>query len=190
MKLFKAIAITAALTASSASYAAVTIEATSTTPTLIGTFDAGTYTFTTTGIVSLAGPIGSGFDMDANGVPVTPVTSPGYLYFNPGGSDTADGSYGNAGPGFNLGALVGTFAADGASGYFLLGTTSTLTFNTTTSLYGLVNETYAINDAGAFSVSAAAAAVPEPSTWAMMILGFGVVGGALRRRQQVRYNFA
>lgn len=25
--------------------------------------------------------------------------------------------------------------------------------------------------------------VPEPSTWAMMILGFGLVGGALRRRQ-------
>ena len=26
-------------------------------------------------------------------------------------------------------------------------------------------------------------AVPEPATWAMMILGFGVVGGALRRRK-------
>jgi hypothetical protein len=26
--------------------------------------------------------------------------------------------------------------------------------------------------------------VPEPATWAMMILGFGVVGGALRRRRQ------
>jgi len=27
------------------------------------------------------------------------------------------------------------------------------------------------------------AAVPEPATWAMMITGFGLVGGALRRRQ-------
>ncbi len=27
------------------------------------------------------------------------------------------------------------------------------------------------------------AAVPEPGTWAMMILGFGAVGGAMRRRQ-------
>jgi hypothetical protein len=25
-------------------------------------------------------------------------------------------------------------------------------------------------------------AVPEPATWAMMIIGFGVAGGALRRR--------
>jgi hypothetical protein len=30
----------------------------------------------------------------------------------------------------------------------------------------------------------AEAAIPEPATWAMMILGFGVVGGALRRRRQ------
>lgn len=29
-------------------------------------------------------------------------------------------------------------------------------------------------------------AVPEPSTWAMMIAGFGMVGGALRRRPRVR----
>lgn len=34
-------------------------------------------------------------------------------------------------------------------------------------------------------------AVPEPSTWAMMILGFGMIGGVMRRRQrqslQLRY---
>ena len=31
------------------------------------------------------------------------------------------------------------------------------------------------------------AAVPEPATWAMMILGFGVVGYAMRRRPNLRY---
>ena len=30
-----------------------------------------------------------------------------------------------------------------------------------------------------------AAGVPEPATWALMILGFGAVGGAMRRRQAV-----
>jgi hypothetical protein len=35
------------------------------------------------------------------------------------------------------------------------------------------------------------AAVPEPATWAMMLLGFGLVGAAMRRRQRqtVRYSF-
>jgi PEP-CTERM motif len=33
------------------------------------------------------------------------------------------------------------------------------------------------------NVSLSIAAVPEPTTWAMMILGFGVIGGALRRRR-------
>lgn len=32
-------------------------------------------------------------------------------------------------------------------------------------------------------VITAAAAVPEPATWAMLIAGFGVVGGAMRRRK-------
>jgi hypothetical protein len=31
------------------------------------------------------------------------------------------------------------------------------------------------------------AAVPEPGTWALMILGFGVVGYAMRRRPSVRF---
>lgn len=33
-------------------------------------------------------------------------------------------------------------------------------------------------------------AVPEPATWAMMIMGFGLVGAAARRRQNVRVSFA
>ncbi|MFW2828860.1 PEPxxWA-CTERM sorting domain-containing protein [Sphingomonas sp. ID0503] len=33
----------------------------------------------------------------------------------------------------------------------------------------------------------ATAAVPEPASWAMMIAGFGLVGGAMRRRTRVAY---
>jgi hypothetical protein len=39
------------------------------------------------------------------------------------------------------------------------------------------------------TVSALTSAVPEPASWAMMIAGFGVVGGALRRRR-VSVRFA
>lgn len=34
------------------------------------------------------------------------------------------------------------------------------------------------------------AGIPEPMTWAMMIAGFAMVGGAMRRRQTVRVRFA
>ncbi len=33
-------------------------------------------------------------------------------------------------------------------------------------------------------------AVPEPATWAMMIAGFGLVGGAMRRRAKVQVTYA
>lgn len=32
--------------------------------------------------------------------------------------------------------------------------------------------------------------VPEPATWAMFIGGFGMIGGAMRRRQRVNVSFA
>ena len=32
--------------------------------------------------------------------------------------------------------------------------------------------------------------VPEPASWALMIAGFGLVGGAMRRRAQVRVAYA
>jgi hypothetical protein len=40
-----------------------------------------------------------------------------------------------------------------------------------------------------FSASVAGA-VPEPSTWAMLILGFGLVGGAMRRRTSISVRYA
>ncbi|MDO6413143.1 PEPxxWA-CTERM sorting domain-containing protein [Sphingomonas sp. BIUV-7] len=37
---------------------------------------------------------------------------------------------------------------------------------------------------------AAPAAVPEPASWAMFIGGFGLIGGAMRRRQRTSVRFA
>ena len=36
-----------------------------------------------------------------------------------------------------------------------------------------------------FTLTAVTAGVPEPATWAMMLVGFGAIGGALRRRPKV-----
>jgi len=44
---------------------------------------------------------------------------------------------------------------------------------------------------GDFYTTAAAGGVPEPTTWAMMILGFGVVGASMRRKKaRVSYSMA
>ena len=53
---------------------------------------------------------------------------------------------------------------------------------------GLINPTSS-NGAGYFGgnlqISSAVSAAPEPATWAMLILGFGLAGVALRRRPKV-----
>jgi PEP-CTERM motif len=43
---------------------------------------------------------------------------------------------------------------------------------------------------GLITVKSIKAAVPEPGTWGMMLLGFGLVGMAMRRGQNVRVSFA
>jgi opacity protein-like surface antigen len=43
--------------------------------------------------------------------------------------------------------------------------------------------TYGTARLGVVTLDAAVAPVPEPATWAMMIMGFGLVGGAMRRRR-------
>lgn len=53
-------------------------------------------------------------------------------------------------------------------------TSTTLTFTNTA---GAQNE-------GVFLDGVSVVAVPEPSTWAMLIMGFGLLGGAMRRRRQ------
>ena len=60
----------------------------------------------------------------------------------------------------------------------------------TTTTWGSFGESDAAFKAD-FSTNATGA-VPEPATWAMMLVGFGAVGGALRRRQKVatRIRFA
>ena len=41
-----------------------------------------------------------------------------------------------------------------------------------------------------YRISFANAGVPEPSTWALFILGFGVIGGAMRARRRASISFA
>jgi hypothetical protein len=47
-------------------------------------------------------------------------------------------------------------------------------------------ETGLVNASGTF----AAAAVPEPASWALMLGGFGLIGGAMRARRRTPISFA
>lgn len=57
--------------------------------------------------------------------------------------------------------------------------------------YGTSQETYKLF-ANALTGGELQSAVPEPSTWAMMLIGFGFVGGAMRsrRRQKLTVSYA
>jgi hypothetical protein len=79
--------------------------------------------------------------------------------------------------------VTGLFSLDGTSADFANGESINFyAFNR--------GDTVSTGSTDAFTVTldsfAAAGAVPEPATWAMLILGFGLVGGALRRRQATR----
>ena len=47
-----------------------------------------------------------------------------------------------------------------------------------------VNFSFANGPQGNFNFEVAAAAVPEPGTWAMMLVGFGMIGGTVRYRRR------
>ncbi|VXC86980.1 PEPxxWA-CTERM sorting domain-containing protein [Sphingomonas sp. 8AM] len=51
---------------------------------------------------------------------------------------------------------------------------------------GLGTQAYKYDRSIGFSLNGITGAVPEPATWAMMILGFGLVGAALRQRRGVQ----
>lgn len=47
-----------------------------------------------------------------------------------------------------------------------------------------------VNGSQDLTFSATITAVPEPASWAMMIVGFGLVGGAMRRRTRMSFTHA
>jgi hypothetical protein len=145
----------------------------------LGSFAAGTYSITASGTVELVP--GTTFTMNPDGTPNSVVSASGYSYFNLGGSFTADGHYGFAGAAGKIGALVGTLSATPtASDWFLIGYSKQLTLGSAGHIYAAVNETYAVNDSGAFSVTVTA--VPEPESYALFLAGLGLMGLVARRR--------
>ena len=87
----------------------------------------------------------------------------------------------------NLYYLTGPSFVDGSGLGFLTaaGTAVNLFYQDSASSYR-INTTGPFTSSFVTATSAAVAGVPEPATWALMIMGFGGVGAALRRRHKVR----
>lgn len=72
-----------------------------------------------------------------------------------------------------VGDPTGTFCNWDAIGVAFSGTAYSIDFGGTANQTGYDNITFGSKNPG----------VPEPAAWAMMLAGFGLVGGAMRRRQ-------
>ena len=87
--------------------------------------------------------------------------------------------------GLTLTQLNGGFSLDYTYGAALLGTNGTYGFNLPSGFFEvtgpLANRTFTFDSNGQLIP-----AVPEPGTWLTMLLGFGLIGLAFRRRQQTR----
>lgn len=125
---------------------------------------------------------------------------------------------GNTSPGFGLGTLnistltPGTTAIQPGTTWSALGSSSGQCFGAGCGNTGWIQSTYNIKDAGSYKIKfgvtnvgdtgfdsglaysglkvagVPVGAVPEPGTWLMMLLGFGLMGGALRSRQKKNFS--
>lgn len=141
-----------------------------------------TFTVTSIGTERTAAPGFNQFEFAAlTGSTITSAnTFFGFAYNSGGNGGVVEFEYTGSGPGTFI-APGNTFPVQGAS------FTSSSASQQMDALGALNNRAYSINA----SAQDVLGAVPEPSTWALMILGFGIVGSALRRRRtKVRFNFA
>jgi hypothetical protein len=131
-------------------------------------------------VFSLSGPNTASFTIDSSPVP----TTTGFGSFTL--SDVS-------------GAYNGSLTTFSSISFFSGGQTSGgLRLNSTVDLQGpqlftglLSSPTFSLGTfflddgfRGRYSLSVTNGAVPEPSTWVMMLLGFGAVGASMRRRRQ------
>ena len=99
-------------------------------------------------------------------------------------------TFGGSGPN---GTNTQVFDLDGGNSFFNAYTTegwslTSVTFSSTEALAGVGQ--IRIGGVQQQLTPGTQSAVPEPASWAMMVGGFGLIGGAMRRRQRTNLHFA
>jgi hypothetical protein len=133
-------------------------------------------------LISISTPMTANFDITTGGVQINPMftddaTIPDLIFTYTGPDfDTTGGPFTPMTVTFTVLSTLGGMTTDGFSSRAIsnsgMGTTGTASFNN-----------------GAVGV--AAALVPEPTSWALIIMGFGGVGALLRgRRRRMVQSFA
>ena len=114
----------------------------------------------------------SGPDIDGAG-PFAAVNNPNLANGTPSGSTTTFGRS-------NSGQVVRVnFGLNGLSG-----TENSATYVFRTNATAFTSGTFGVIDGSTLAGSTFAPTVPEPATWAMMLGGFGLLGGAVRRSRR------
>jgi hypothetical protein len=152
--------------------------------------DAATYTFVGTTSNPLKTFVGS-FDLAGSAADYSLTSFSGtfdgfsYTLANTGLSNLGDGR-------INIGGIQGgTIGVSGISNDFFTNY-FVPSAGTVIAPFGFITSTNNFNSNISFAITQATGAVPEPATWAMMILGMGAVGFAMRRKSKVttRVSFA
>jgi hypothetical protein len=126
------------------------------------------------------------FTINGEGVPAGTILEASQFYLiTLGFADgaTISGTYNTA---LSSPAFVGTSETVGDTTYTLTGFAWNRTRADNVSAKSAVAGGDQNDYAGQFSFEAVTAAVPEPTTWMMMLAGFGMVGAGLRSRSKVR----
>ena len=96
----------------------------------------------------------------------------------------AGGSTTRVSRGFSGSVIETNFQGAGANG--LIGTENSATYIFRTNAFSFKAGTFGVLDGSSLQGITFAPTVPEPATWAMMLAGFGLIGGVARRSNRVR----